>query len=342
MKRITAVVNVHAMNNWDCLGQGVILGNNEYEVIFHRDPRMSIIDGKVKFNFDVVITDGKLEIEGVGLENLVPANRRHTIKRYNKIEQQTRLLACVDLNIADGEAEEFIFENFQPVIMHYQRQSSGLSCLVDPSNLVVVKPIDGARGIGQFLVDPSKIPLAVVVDVLDRFRNDRIEAKDVLSALRKYDPELKYSTAGENSEHEGLLAIYSQGFCIQDYIPNIKAEYRLITGYGDSPTYCQKRTVRAADATNFAQATGSETNSAKGDDICDVEHVLKGADYEGLMEFIKTVIGPLSSVDLFVTEDGKWGIFEYCNQFGIKGVPIKTVQRMHKDVLLGLIKKAQL
>ena len=35
---------------------------------------------------------------------------------------------------------------------------------------------------------------------------------------------------------------------------------------------------------------------------------------------------PLHSVDLFVTEDGKWGIFEYAYEFGTKAVPTEQLQ----------------
>lgn len=340
MKRINAVVVSHAMNNWDVLGQGIVLGDKEYEVYFHRDPRMSITNGHARFNFDVVVNDGSLKIDGMDIQNLIPTRRVHTIKRYNKVEQQMRLLAAVELN--SDEENKALFTNFYPLVMHHNPQMNGFSQLINPENHVVVKPLDGARGIGQFLIDPEKLPLAVVVDALDGLIRDRVAMEDVLPTLRKFDPTLKYATAGEKDDNEGLVAIKSQGFCIQDYVPNIKLEYRLLTGQDGEIAYCQRRDIRNKSTEGFAQATDSEANSAKGSDIVSIRDVLSGADLEGLQELVQTVIGPLSSVDLFITEDEQWGIFEYCNQFGMKGVPIGLAQTLHSELLLNLIKRAGL
>ena len=340
MKRINVVVASHAMNNWDVLSQGMSLDNGEYEVYFHRDPQMSINGGHARFNFDVVVNDGSLKIDGMDLQNLLPGRRVHTIKRYNKVEQQLRLLAAVELNSDDEN--EHLFKNFYPLTMHHNPQLHGFSQLVNPDNRVVVKPLDGARGIGQLLIDPDKIPLTAVVDVLDGLKTGRTQLADVLPELHKYDPTFKYATSAEKFENEGLTAIQSQGFCIQDYVPKIKLEYRLLTGQDGEIAYCQRRSIRDKDNTGLAQATGSETNSAKGNDICAINDVLGGSDLKGLRELVQTVIGPLSSVDLFITEDEQWGIFEYCNQFGMKGVPIGLAQALHAELLLSLIKKAGL
>ena len=337
MKRINAVVATHAMNNWDVLGQGVVVG--DYEVYFHRDPRMSIQDGRVRFNFDVVVDDGSLMIDKMKLHHLVPPRRVHTIKRYNKVEQQMRLLALVELN--NDEENGFLFKNFYPLTMHHNPQMNGFSQLINPERPVVIKPLDGARGIGQFLVDPAMIPLTVVVDVLDGLVRGRVEIDDVLPTLRKFDPTFEYATSGEREENEGLHAIKSQGFCIQDYVPKIKLEYRLLTGQDGEIAYCQRRDIRSKNNTGFAQATGSEANSAKGDDIVAIRDVLSGSDLQGLQEMAR-LVGPLSSIDLFITEDEKWGIFEYCNQFGMKGVPIQLAQTLHSEMILSLIKRAGL
>ncbi len=342
MKRITAVIASNTMNNWDVLSQGIILGDDEYQVVFHRDPRMSINESGVHFNFDIVVNDGNLTIDDIAISELVPAQAIHTIRRYNKVEQQLRLLNYVTSHkqyLADRSGS---FKNFYPVITHHHHQSMGLTHLINPSNPVVIKPLDGARGIGQFLIDPKKVPLIAVIDILDRYRVGRLNAEDVLPALKKYDPELRYATAGENREGEGLSVILSQGYCIQSYIPTIAEEYRLITGSGGAIAYCQKRTVRKASNSDFAQATGSDANSCVGSDVCDIESVLAKKDLKELGELTRDVIGPLSSIDLFLTEDGKWGIFEYCNQFGIKGVPFETTRKMHADLLYGLIKRAGL
>lgn len=48
----------------------------------------------------------------------------------------------------------------------------------------------------------------------------------------------------------------------------------------------------------------------------------------------------ISSIDLFFYEDGCFGIFEYCNQSGVCGVPSKVVYSLHLYYVKNTIVKA--
>ncbi|MCY1297089.1 hypothetical protein D9M70_465150 [compost metagenome] len=301
------------------------------QVFFHDDPQVSIINGEAYFNFDFMITDGTILINGQAAERIVPEHMVFMNRRYSKTEQAMRINSYAKRMAGLGHfnAEEFIgvrtWLNSQPL---------GMSNLVQPTGKVVIKPKDGARGIGQFLIDTDKIPFAVVITALDKFVIDGVK-EDLFKELKRYDPNLAYSTKGEKSDDEGLTGLRLQGFVVQSLIENIEAEYRLITDEHGRVAYCQKRTITSVEG--FPQASGSDTNSILGEDIVPIDNVLSPGQFRDISAVARDVIGPLSSIDLFVTKDKKWGIFEYCNQFGIKGVPGKTVMAMHENFIADVI-----
>ena len=325
MERVYIVVSKF-MNNFWSLHQGIVIAGKQ--VFFHNDPQLSIIDGAEYFNFDYMITDGNIEINGIEASRIVPPERLVMVKRYSKVEQAMRLNHY-------SRRPEFGKENFVPIKTWLHPQAMGASNLVSPTGKVVIKPKDGARGIGQFLVDTSKIPFAVMIDALDRYIKDVYKKVDLFKELNKYDPDMCYSVAGEQREDEGLGAIKSQGYIIQSFVDNILAEYRVITDRDGTPSYCQQRSIRGDK--DFPQATGSDTNSILGDDVVLLSSVLPEDQLNDFKAMSAAVVGPLSSIDLFVTKDGKWGIFEYCNQFGIKGVPAQVVANLHTDFVEDLI-----
>lgn len=322
------------MNNFGILPQGVdILGK---KVFFHNDPRMSIVDGETRFNFDYIITDGNVKIDGTfDAHDIVPAERVRLIKRFDKQTQTVRLNNFANEQQRKTKGAVPAYKDFVRLSTWFNTQPHSKMQLVDPDSMVIVKPRDGARGIGQFLIDPTIIPFVVFTEKLARYRGDKITGEELLNDLRKIDPNLKYSTAGENYENEGLLCLKLQDFMIQSYVPNIKAEYRIITNGRGDVGYCQKRDIRKDSA--FPQATGSDTNSILADDVIPIKEVLSATQVKELNLMMREVVGPMSSADLFVTEDGRWGIFEYCNQFGIVGVPMKIARDLHKDFIAELI-----
>lgn len=330
MKHVHVVINSF-MNNFGILHQGIEVAG--HRVFFHENPKMSVVDGEVFFNFDFMIGNGQEKVGESDAVAVVPSDRLFINRRYNKIEQALRINQFVDTQANKNKSS---FSNFYKVRSWAHRQPYGVSHLVPAGGRVVVKPCDGARGIGQFLVDTTKIPLIVFVEALDLYREDRLSKEAFFAELDKYPEAYKYAVAGEKSEDEGLKALRSQDFVIQSFVDNVVAEYRLITDHNGDITYCQQRTIRKTD-TGFSQATGSESNSLLASDVVPITDVLNKQSHKDLNQLGREVIGPLSSIDLFVTEDGKWGIFEYCNQFGIKGIPYPITLDLHKRFIEKLI-----
>lgn len=325
MKRIVVAISLTAMNQWDVLEQGSIIDG--YEVIFHNDPRMTIKKDRTMFNFDIAIDDGNTRIDGFLMSAVVPSDRLITIPRFNKVEQHLRIRTAVD----DALLHDINLSNFISIDIYHNSQTNGNSHLLDITDPVVVKPLDGARGIGQFLIHHPSSVLLKVVDALTSMRKGNLEVSDVFDKLEPYKDGFTYSTAGERMPDEGLLAIKGDGICIQGFVPGIVYEYRLITDANCKVTYCQKRDIRQSEG-GFPQAVGSSGTS---DDEVPALKAFGEDDLEAIEYLAKAVVGPCSSIDVFVTDDRRWGFFEYCNQFGIVGVRTRVV----KEICEGLLRK---
>lgn len=324
MQKVHVVVS-RLMNNFDILHQGIVVDDHQF--FFHRDPKVSVINGVSYYNFDYMITDGTLEIGGMKAEKILPCEMYRYHPRHTKLEQGMRM---------NQRMAKYPNSGYVPVQCWMNRLTDSSDGLVNPKGKVVIKPKDGARGIGQYLVDADKVPLAQIMDALDRYVCGRIEREELLKRLEKYGDNLVYSTAGENWDGEGLSCLREQGYVIQSYVEGIEAEYRLLTGAHGEIVYCQRRTIRDT-GTGYAQATGSDTDSLKGEDIVDISTVLKPAALQALQMLLMEVVGPVSSVDLFVKNPSEWGIFEYCNQFGMKGVPYDIALGIHVDYLRAIV-----
>ena len=329
MKRVIVAISLEMMNQWDALEQGCIIG--EYEVVFHSNPRMTIRKDRTFFNFDFAIDCGQTKIDGYLMSSVVPKDRLVIIPRFNKVEQHLRLREAVD----NALLHDIDLSNFVAIDIYHNSQTNGNTHLLDIDVPVVVKPLDGARGIGQFLVRKPSGVLIKIVDAVNAVRHKRLAASEVIASLSAYSDRFVYSTKGERVPFEGIAAIAEDGICIQGFVPDIIGEYRLITDADCKIVYCQRRdivTVVTNEDRGFPQAVGG------GGDIHDeipLEKVVREEEVEAIEYLAKAVVGPCSSIDLFVTADKRWGFFEYCNQFGVIGVRTAVV----KGVCEGLLKK---
>lgn len=326
MKRIVVAISLHMMNQWDVLEQGCIIG--DCEVIFHNDPRMTIRKDRTFFNFDFAIDDGRTKIDGYLMTSVVPKDRLVIIPRFNKVEQHLFLRRAVDNAIL----HDIDLSNFIGIDIYHNSQTNGNSHLLDIDGPVVVKPLDGARGIGQFLVQEPAGTLIKIVDTLNAVRHKRIAVEDAITSLAAYSDHFVYSTKGERRPFEGIEAIAEDGLCIQGFVPDIVGEYRLITDANCKIAYCQVRDIRTEGANGFPQAVGGAGDFT---DETLLMKIVREEEIEAIEYLAKEVVGPCSSIDLFVTADKRWGFFEYCNQFGVIGVRTSIV----KGICKGMLKK---
>lgn len=328
-KHRVVVVMDRLINNFDVLGTHIHL-TNDIEVLIHFDKRVNMRGTDVNFNFDIMISNDKHD--GVPYDRLLPSHRYVPLPRHDKFTQAA-LIARWSETLKDTAM-------FKPVPTWYVGTDASRN-LPATTGRVVVKPLDGARGIGQFVVDVDKVHLAHFQARLGDYICGVITAEEgkklsVAEFLERFQGAVTYHPGEENHDGEGLDSLRTQGAVVQSVIENVVVEYRIITGADATPVYVQRRGIREQTSV-FPQATGSGYH-LNPNDQCELEDVFgTPGSLEAFLELCRVVIGPMNSVDLFIMEDGRWGVFEFCNQFGITGLPSQVAEKIHREFLLSVV-----
>lgn len=318
MAKRTFVVAVDPyMDNFSVLGLRHMLANGD-EVVIHNTPDFNMVGDKTIFNFDIFIS-GKLKQET--FSTIVPSWRLVEIPRHGKVVQHCLLQQAAAAYSVDHTRRDFFIN-----VPTWKQGWGGRNYPVRPGRMVV-KPNDGARGIGQFVVDTHLVNIDAFLKSLNALLATEYTAESLAEFLAKYENAVTYHTGSENKPLEGLATLKEQGVIVQSVVEDISSEYRIITNKDCEPTYVQKRRIRDPESV-FPQATGGGSLIDK-DSIVDIDEMPGCVNRDMLNYLCRHAIGPMSSIDLFVTNDGHWGIFEFCNQFGISGIPQMIIHSMH-------------
>lgn len=168
----------------------------------------------------------------------------------------------------------------------------------------VAKPIRSSLSIGVFkFTNTPKTSIEGVLNTISKVWTKDIDTKTGISICDKYGVSL-------NNEFFSRLAKSPQNdYLICDYVDNIKNEYRYFTdAFGDVFRVMSRE--RFVDDLGFATPVeGIDLVSEADGDLRDIHKQICG--------FIKKLDIPLSGVDVFVTKEGQWGIFEFSPNFSI-------------------------
>lgn len=330
-KRVLTVVTDALINNLDVLGAVHHLDEHR-EIRFHRQPQVNIRGTKVDYNFDIMISAGTNN-PGFNYEDVLPPHRYVKLRRYDKFTQAIRLRNAV-------EAYEALHRIPQTAHCHISVPTwfVGLSATRSfPAigGMVVVKPMDGARGVGQFLVDLNLTTLFQFQLQLTKYLQTDHSEERFKAFLDGFEGTVTYHSIDEHHSGEGLQCLKDQGAIVQSFIPNVTSEYRVITDHNGDPCYYQRRNIRDEKSV-YPQATGGGNLIYRGDSVTSPleDNPVAASMFKALC---KTVIGPMNSIDLFLTDTG-WGIFEHCNQFGVTGIPAEISEKLHADFLSQVVR----
>jgi hypothetical protein len=333
--RTITVALSNFIDNFNILGQGFKL-TPKIRLQFHNDPIASLLGDRIETNFDIMIDAGY----NTEFKNMLPSHRYIELKRYGKQEQACKLLhsaTCYNNAIVEAWRKD---HGFIPVPTWFVGNGKWDSNIAIPEGTkrVVIKPADGARGIGQFLVDVENVSLRSFFSEMKKTMIiPNVHDKETLDKfIATFGGYVTYHSRNENHEGEGIASMFSQGAVVQSVIPNVEHEFRLITNSRGLVDYVQKRNIVNVEH-GFPQAVGSGTVNVASEKSLDIGDILNEPAVAMLDSITSTAIGPLNSIDLFLTDDGEWGIFEYCNQFGITGVPDSECIRLHSEFLVGHI-----
>lgn len=339
-RRTIAIATSYFIDNIDVLGQGLVVNvkGEDFSVIFHRDPQFSLVGDRVEYNFDILQDWGGIKFADVDLRDIVPSHRISILPRYTKTVQMARLINAADKYRASGITNSQYNKSkwlHVPTWFTGRTWNKNLSVPVTDTGKVVIKPNDGARGIGQFVVDTSNITTQAFLAEFYKSFEESVTDSAVEDFCKRMNGIASYHSDNENGRHEGIHSLLGQGAVVQSFVPNIAAEFRLITNALGDVTYVQKRRIERVDS-GFPQAIGSGVGDSTDKCVC-LTDVLSPESIKMLNYVARTAIGPMNSIDLFVTDDGHWGIFEFCNQFGTTGIPSDQLIKMHVDYVVGLI-----
>lgn len=329
MKQLTvAYLNLDQINNHELLLPSIEITTHILQdpihVVVHRDPICQMTGSKVLTNYDFVVTP---EHQNHLVRNVV-------LERYSKLTQAARLSEAVR---AAGR-----FPNFVPISCWDNRFSTHNDAESFRIDKVVIKALHGARGICQLLVsDVAKINKATLLNEFQKVMSEfndlpitTINAEEYNEAFRQHlKAKFPYNALWAGLE-QGDFANANSMMCpahyfMQEYRSNILKEYRVLVGM-DKELYCFERGLRTDRP--FAQATGTN-KSIYTKSIPALSEQLE----QELVDFLTTVIPGMNSVDLvlFETPAGiQYGVFEYCNQFGMDVDDPAIFKKLHSDFIL--------
>lgn len=315
------------INNFNIIGYGEVI--NGYEVYITNEFNYSLGKYGVKTPIDLAIIDTNSDKQKDVIVECLGANRVLSLDRYGKTTMYLKLRNFLAKhNVSDDVFR--MYNTYKPGL--------GKPKWVDCPKVVLVKTDTGARGIGQIKIDLGTSNITRLYELMDRYQGlTKMTGEDFLEALYTEFPSAKLSTRGEAFPGESLENLKERPYFIQEFGDDIHYEYRLLTDINGDICYIQKREL-IETSRDFKQACGS-VELVPSNILASLDEILTEEQKDILIKLSKELIGPLKSIDLFLTSQGKMGIFEWSNQFGVMGVPTDISRKIHIDAVSTLIKQ---
>ncbi len=346
-RRLVVAIDVALMDQFLHLPPVFYSEALDADVLIHHAPQAHVSGLRLIKNFDLLITPDQTPLESTPRYqywgDLVEKPEYVLQTRPSKLAQG------IAINAAAAKHELLSHEKgFRAVGQYYSTDSKakrGYSFGSDLPEKVVIKARDGARGVGQLLVDTTKVNVAhLLIDLGERTYPSS-------EALQTAYPGLELGSGNEHSDGEsmGLLA---GALVMQEYIPDVLSEYRLLVN-PNGKIYALNRQLRKTTA--FTQATGVSVQYQENrltpleevdfwnDEADHGANIVKGPEASVVHAGIRTLLKELNfdygSIDLFITNKRQWGFFEYCNQFGTVAYRPNEMMQFHQEAIEHWLKK---
>lgn len=341
-ERTLVVAISHLLTQFQHLPPQWIAGDTKTRIVVTNDVRYVIeADNSITKNSDLtILTEGANFISGGGTHANERRNNAHMTEYADGMIYQSReTKIAMTLRMA-AIARRLGLKNFISPRIYSTQFADKRNSTFGPeiAGRVVVKPTDGARGIGQIVADMDKVTPAALM-ILIKSADDK---ENFLSNIEALAPHVEYHI-GHGELEEGLTSLVEQGFFVQQQVPDVSEEFRLILDKDSTVamSFKRKRDLKPLDpernAFEYKQATGvtyfREETKPCGEYALSIHR-------EEIEMLLKELNIPLNSVDLFFTSSGKWGIFEYCPQFGTEGIDQQIMEpflRQQIEKLLGIV-----
>lgn len=315
--------------------------SGDKRVIVHNTPDITTFDfqaseNRIVTNFDHLVWNGF----GNSDFKLVPDHQQTLLEYRSKHQQAILLQRELDRYIEQNPNEETAKLRFPKTIL--LDQSSTHNRIKNIGGKVVLKPNTGARSIGQVLFDISIEDPLDCINKLKIKQNQISREANTAEAVKECSPGIiDYSKGREFSKNEGLSRLLNEEVVAQEYIQHVVEEYRFII-VGGEVVYRQKRR-REGDIYKVADGSGEfyqdNGNVSFHEDLEKYEVPFKVRVI--LNDIIGKLIPDIGSVDIFLTNFGEIGIFEYSYEFGTTGIPTTHLESIYQKFVKHLIAKTQ-
>jgi len=232
---------------------------------------------------------------------------------------------------------------------------------------VLIKPELAAEGLDHFIVDTRRIDPVSMINTMRGFSKELEfiafinDHHDAISHYSGLGLEPKEEAVGilKDAKHvtpfSSFTRVSEPDFSVQEIVQDIKKEYRVILDKDKEPVFIVPRLRKANQhpelqfsLVDYKQGYGEEflTEEAGRLDVDIIEVFSDPSDIKDFKRLVQSdFFEPVSSLDLFVCEDGRWGIFEFNPQFGLKVYPLELKFKWHmnyiKEIAFEYLKQKQ-
>lgn len=301
-------------NQYHCLPRHFTLGG--VKCYIEKAPYFIVNGQDISTNVDFILTPYP-ENAITNWGNVIPIFHGISSHRYTKLEQWMRLRAYVEREQPKG---------FSPLDVYAEIDlSNEHDYSFELPEKIILKPQRGASSRGLILWPTREVSYAwfSTLGNVDKLRDEKVDA------MCKKVPSFKYSKGR-------MTNIPPRKMFATNYREDIAQEYRMLTnGTGEVLVYARKREGKDGlvypndlpDVMNVPMPE-SEINA-----IPWIDEIFKAVN-------AMCVVG---SQDVYITTDGKWGLFEYQSQYGIAGDLLEVHRKFiltgieHRLEQLGLI-----
>lgn len=308
-RKIVGIVYEY-LNNLSMLPPSHNFENSVGEVIFHSNPLAELRNGRIVSNVDAFLD---LRFKGDPTAKQIFGDRYYRYSKPSKMTQHFKILAFNGIHngYTLGTPRQFV------------SWSTGLSANAHPLSdfgildcaQVVIKPQYGARG-SNHVVAPSHMVQTLLKTI----------TKQTGTELQKMYPDIIVSRG--SVEDEPIFEVLDD-MVITEKLEHVLQEWRLLFSAGK--IYCREREITPGEYSQSNLCVDIVRN------IPEVIYTpLENTEFPAALQdylnaFVQFIKLPFGSIDLYLTAEGEYGIFEYSEQFGFHGANHKFIRQLHLD-----------
>lgn len=283
-------------------------------VIFHNNPRLEYTGTELiknfDYHFDFNIKKNKLH------EAILPGHYFH----FPRLSRMTQYLKISKFNESRTKTQQLFIPNYYLATEREGEHVYVTNFGIPEGDRVVIKETLGARGSNQVVV-----PSNMVTTLLKHSKGL------TMAEVKVKFPDFIYS---DGTTWDKVMFEKPSDLFISQLVSSVKSEWRLLVG-GDK-IYGRERMIKQgpypqANLDHDVFVTVPEVKYELIENMFSEELVSALHD---LTDFIGL---PIGSIDLFLTEDGRYGIFEYSTQFAFMGADNNFIRQMLLDGLWRVI-----